>query len=204
MIAINSRRRNARNRARTSARGYRDPDWFGVSLEINGRGYLPPRRRCFTGLLEQVARLHLQAAAVYSRHGASQAAYRSIVDAENIAHEIGSPRLLAEAYGMATSTACEEGDPNWAIGAAERAISVWKEIGESPPAELLSNLGVARMRLGQHEEAATDLRGALAAASDQRLASTIRTNCCLSACRGRSRRGLENSPRGPQRSRGRW
>jgi tetratricopeptide (TPR) repeat protein len=158
-----------------------EPDRFGLSLDQQPRVFAAVSEVFQRyGLLEQVARLHLRAAEMYSKHGASQAAYRSIVDAENIAHETGSQRLLAEVYGVATSTACEEGDHEWAVGAAKRALSAWKIIGEAPPAGLLSNLGVARMRLEQYEDAATDLRAALAAADDEFLASTIRIN--LAAC----------------------
>lgn len=159
----------------------KDPDRFGSSLDQRPR-VLAAASRIFQhyGDMEQVARLHLQAAALYSRGGASQAAYRSIVDAEDIARETGSLRLLAEVYGVAVSTACEEGDPEWAVGAAERALAVWESIGEPPPAALLCNLGVSRMRLDQHEIAASNLRAALAAAVDESFAPVVRTN--LAAC----------------------
>ncbi|MDN8688413.1 hypothetical protein Q0L85_13715, partial [Staphylococcus aureus] len=62
-----------------------NPDSFGFSLDQRPR-VLAAASEVFQryGLLEQVAQMHLQAASLYSRHGASQAAYRSVRDAENI------------------------------------------------------------------------------------------------------------------------
>jgi tetratricopeptide (TPR) repeat protein len=159
----------------------RDADNFGSSLDQRPRVYAAVMEILeHYGLREEIARLHLEAAALYSRHGASQAAYRSIVDAEHIAHELEEPRLLADVYGIAVSTAIEETDHEWAIGTGDSALAVWQSLGKDPPSSLLSNLGVAHMRVGNFPKGAAHMRAALAASDNPVLSSAIRIN--LAAC----------------------
>jgi tetratricopeptide (TPR) repeat protein len=158
-----------------------EPDSFGSSLDHRPRVYAAVMQvlRHYE-LEEEIAQLHLRAANTYSRNGASQAAYRSISDAENIANEIESSSLLAEVYGTAVATACEENDHEWAVKTGQRAITVLNSIGELPSSELLSNLGVAYMRLEQYDEAVAFLRASLSASTDNALSAAIQVN--LAAC----------------------
>jgi len=121
------------------------------------------------GKLEQLADVHLRAASVYSHHGAIQAAYRSVSDAEEIAHEIRSLPLLARTMGQAASVACFERDYEWSIGAAEQARAIYKELSTEPPAGLLSNLALAQLHTDKLDDALQTFRDAAAAIEDEPL-----------------------------------
>jgi tetratricopeptide (TPR) repeat protein len=139
-----------------------DPGTFGSSVDQIPRALAVVTTVFeFYGEREALALAHLEAAGIYSRHNASQAAYRSIADAETIAHELESSSLLANVYKVAASTACEEGDFKWSVGAAERCLAVHRQTGSQPPPDLLSNLGVARMNLSQYSAAAHAFEEAL-------------------------------------------
>lgn len=113
------------------------------------------------GRLELLAQSYLNAANIYARHGAYQAAYRCASDAEDIAHEIESTVLLARAAEVSVTIACYEGDFEWAISAGERALDMFNTIHDAPTPELLANLGLARMRAGQNAEALRDFRASI-------------------------------------------
>lgn len=102
---------------------------------------------------EKIADLRLSAALVYSGHGASQAAYRCIDDAEQIAHTLQSLPLLARCYSAALAVACEEPDYRWAIETGENAIDVYRRAELEPPPGVLSNLGLAHLNLNELERA---------------------------------------------------
>ena len=102
----------------------------------------------FYGLDDEHGQLQLEAAQLYSRHGAFQSAYRVIADVERDAHDREALPLLAHAYQAALTVSCEEGDSAFAIDAGTKAIEVLEHL-EVPPSEmLLSNLGTAYMRSG--------------------------------------------------------
>ena len=133
------------------------------------------------GRQEEIADLYLQSAFVYSRHGASQAAYRCTSDAEQIAHALQSLPLLARCSSAATVVACEEPDFRWAIGAGERALAAYQHAELEAPAGLLSNLGVAHMNLDELEQATSYFEQALTCTDMSiELESAIQLN--LSTC----------------------
>ncbi|WP_243614828.1 tetratricopeptide repeat protein [Shimia aestuarii] len=131
------------------------------------------------GLKERIAKLHLEAATLYSRHGQSQAAYRSLSDAEEIAIDVESQSLLAEVYSTSVSVACEEGDHDWATRVGEKALSLWRDLAEQPPVSLLSNMGLARMRVDDIEGAQCYYKRALDAEPEDDLAAQIKINLAV-------------------------
>lgn len=155
-------------------------DNFGISLDQRPRvfaGVMEIFSRF--GLKERIAKLHLEAAAIYSRHGQSQAAYRSLSDAEEIAVGVESQRLLAEVYTITVSVACEEGDHDWATRVGDKALDLWSDLAEQSPISLLSNMGLARMRMDDAEGAQRYFRKALAAQPEDDLAAQINTNLAV-------------------------
>ncbi|ALJ15312.1 hypothetical protein [Sphingopyxis macrogoltabida] len=132
-------------------------------------------------LWEERGELLLEAAHIYSRHGAVQAAYRAIDDVERLAHDIGSLPLLARAFQAAVAVACDEGDPEFAVHAGHRAIETLDEIGKPAPVSLLCNMGTAMMRMGDTSNGEIQLRRALAASGpDSEIRPSIMVN--LAAC----------------------
>lgn len=121
------------------------------------------------GKLDELADVHLEAASVYSHHGAIQAAYRSVSDAEIIAHKIKSLPLLARTLGQAASVACFERDYEWSIGAAEKALAIYKELSTEPPAYLLSNLALAQLHTNKLDNALQTFRDVAAVIEDDPL-----------------------------------
>ncbi|WP_093293663.1 tetratricopeptide repeat protein [Pseudoxanthomonas sp. CF385] len=102
---------------------------------------------------EEIARSYLLCATIYSSHGASQAAYRILHDAEVIAHEVRSIPLLAHCYATAVEVSCREPDFSWAIDVGAKAMSAYADCDLSPPSGLLCNLGYAHMNSGDLESA---------------------------------------------------
>ncbi len=132
-------------------------------------------------LWEELGDLKLRSALLYSRHGASQAAYRAIADVENQAHETGSLPLLARALEAVVAVSCEEGDPDFAVNSGKQALEVLAELDTEPPIVLLANLGTAFMRAGDTVNAETYLRRALdASATDSDIRPVLMVN--LAAC----------------------
>jgi hypothetical protein len=123
--------------------------------------------RAAAGLLEyfalwdELGDLKLRSALHYSRHGASQAAYRAIADVERLAHETGSQPLLARALQAAVAVSCEEGDADFAVNAGRQALAILAELDAGPPVALLGNLGTAFMRTGDTVNGELYLRRAL-------------------------------------------
>lgn len=97
----------------------------------------------------ELAELYLRASALYSRHGATQAAYRCLADAEEIARALESLPLIAGCYAATVVVSCEEHDFKFAIGAARLALKAYKQAELKPPPALFSNLGVALMNCEQ-------------------------------------------------------
>lgn len=132
-------------------------------------------------LQDELGDMKLRSALLYSRHGASQAAYRSIADVENQAHETGSLPLLARALQTAVAVSCEEGDSAFAVNAGKQALEVLAELDAEPPMVLLGNLGTAFMRTGDTANGEMYLRHALdAPATDNDLRPVLMVN--LAAC----------------------
>ncbi|TIO04395.1 hypothetical protein [Mesorhizobium sp.] len=131
-----------------------DMDSYGSSIDQRPR-VLAAVSRIFSRYAEneQLVRIYLEAANLYSRHGATQSAYRCANDAEQLAHQIESLPLLVEAWQTAAAIAAEENDYKWSASAAEQALSGLKELRRAPSAALLSNLAVARMNLDETEVA---------------------------------------------------
>lgn len=111
---------------------------------------------------EKVVVLYLEAAKIYSGHGATQPAYRCLHDAEILAHSLRSLELIAQCYSTALIVACEENDYPFGITAGEKALSVYQELAVEPPPELFGNLGVACMNTGDEEKAIDYCKMALA------------------------------------------
>ena len=157
-------------------------DTFGASVDRLPKilSQLEPILQHY-GKHEVVAELYIRAAFIYSGHGASQAAYRCIGDAEQLAHTLQSGLLLARCHSAVTAVACDEPDYQWAVGAGKRAIEAYRQTGLIAPADLLSNLGVAHMNLDELEQATDYFERALACeVLSAALASAIRLN--LSIC----------------------
>lgn len=132
-------------------------------------------------LREELGDLKLRSALLYSRHGASQAAYRAIADVENQAHETGSLHLLARALQTAVAVSCEEGDADFAVKAGRQALAVLAELDAEPPIVLLGNLGTAFMRTGDTVNGEMYLRRALdAPAANSNIRQVLMVN--LAAC----------------------
>ncbi len=112
-------------------------------------------------LPDELCDLKLRSALLYSRHGASQAAYRAIADVESHAYQTGSLPLLARALQTVVAVSCEEGDPDYAVKAGRQALEVLGELGADPPMDLLGNLGTAFMRVGDTMNAEIYLRRAV-------------------------------------------
>jgi len=133
------------------------------------------------GSHEKIAILLIQAAGLYSRHGAYQAAYRTLSDVEDLAHELKSLPMLAKATQAVAATSGDEGDHAHCVSAANTAVEIFETLGETPPAALFNNLGVAQMRLEDYDAAEPNLRAALAASeAGSQLQHAIMVN--LAAC----------------------
>lgn len=134
------------------------------------------------GRFEELGDIHLEAAMLYSRHNARQAAYRSVNDAESIAREIRSLPLYARTYKTAAAVAAEEGDFEWSIGAAKKALKAFRLARIAPPIDLFSNLAVAQMNVDQYQPAVVNFQAALnqvPAAGTVRSAIKVNLAACL-------------------------
>lgn len=118
------------------------------------------------GEIDRIGEVHLDAALLYSRHGATQAAYRSLESVERIVRETRSVSLLARLLSAMVAVGCEEGNRPWAIKHGRRALRVFRLMGEPPPLAVLSNLAVALMNEDEYEEAVTYFEAALAQRTD--------------------------------------
>ncbi|MCU4539211.1 hypothetical protein KTI96_18885 [Acinetobacter bereziniae] len=94
---------------------------------------------------EEIVKLYISAAFIYSTHRASQAAYRCMHEAEIIAHELKSLSLLAKCYSCLSVIAYEERDLASAIDFGIKSMELFNEIKQEVPIELLSNLALAYM-----------------------------------------------------------
>jgi hypothetical protein len=140
-------------------------------------------------LRDDIGDLKLRSALVYSRHGASQAAYRAIADVENQAHETGSLPLLARALQTVVAVSCDEGDPLFAVNAGKQALEVLAKLDAEPPMVLLGNLGTAFMRTGDTVNGEMYLRRALDAVTDDDIRPVLMVN--LAACLQQAGRSVE-------------
>lgn len=161
-------------------------DDYGVSVDQRPRILAHVARLIQRyGQQERVARLYLEAASLYSSHGAFQPAYRCVSDAEEIAQSLDSLALKAHCYTILMSIACEENDYAFGVTMGELAISAYQELGETFPAMLLGNLGVAYMNSDEEEKAIGYLERALASADcTDHMTITARGNLsvCLRRC----------------------
>lgn len=139
---------------------------------------------------EDIVELYLRSAIVCSQHGASQAAYRCINDAEEIAHALQSLPFLARCYSVAVIVACEEPDFRWAIGVGEQALDIYRSIELEVPANLFSNLGVAHMNLDETTLAISYFNRALAC-SDTSVTGEVGIRVNLSTCLRRDNQLLQ-------------
>ncbi|UVL50501.1 CHAT domain-containing protein [Pseudomonas sp. B21-036] len=103
---------------------------------------------------ETIAELHLKSAIIYSHHGATQAAYRNIADAERLSDELQSLYLKAKCYDTATIVSCADGDFDDAIKFGRLSLRLYRETGMACPARLYSNIGMAHMNKGHAKVAA--------------------------------------------------
>lgn len=161
-------------------------DSFGVSVDQRPR--ILAKVACLIqryGQQERVAHLYCQAASLYSSHGAFQAAYRCLGDAEEIANSLDSLALKARCYTLLMSVACEENDYRFGVTTGEMAITAYQALGEKIPAMLLCNLGVAYMNIDEEEKAIGYFEQALAYTNcTDHGAITLRGNLstCLRRC----------------------
>lgn len=144
--------------------------------------------RAAAGLLEhyslwdELCDLKLRSALLYSRHGASQAAYRAIADVESKAHEIGSRLLLARALQAAVVVSLEEGDVDYAVKMGREALAILAELDARLPVDLLANIGTAFMQIGDSVNGENHLRRAMneaEAGSDISAALMVNLAACL-------------------------
>lgn len=137
------------------------------------------------GQQEKVADLYLDAAGLYSSHGAFQPAYRCLDDAKDIAHSLNSVSLTARYYTILMSVACEENDYKGGVAAGELAINAYQALGEACPGMLLGNLGVAYMNLEEEDKAIGYFEKTLASPDcTDHMQITLRGNLsvCLRRC----------------------
>ena len=155
-----------------------DIDRFGISIDQRPWIYAKVTTILASyGMIDTIADVHIEAALLYSRHGAIQAAYRSLDDVERIARKTRSVPLLVRLLTTMVAVGCEEGDRPWAIKHGRRALRVYRLIGEQPPVALLSNLGVALMNEDEYGEAVTCFEAALAQRPDpDAMRSVLQTN----------------------------
>lgn len=161
-------------------------DSFGVSVDQRPRILAQIARLIQRyGQQEKVARLYLDAAGLYSGHGAFQPAYRCLGDAEEIANLLDSLVLKARCYTIRMSVECEENDYRAGVSTGEMAINAYKTLGEACPAMLLGNLGVAYMNIDEEKKAISYFEQALASTDcTDHMAITLRGNLsvCLRRC----------------------
>lgn len=112
---------------------------------------------------EEVIEIHRNAAMLYSRHGAWQSAYRSLVEAEQIARRLRSPALLAKALSSGLVVGFEEGDSDHALRCGTRALRISLRFGLDVPTMLLSNLGLTYLNRDLPERSVRMFEEALAA-----------------------------------------
>lgn len=129
-------------------------DAFGISLDQRP-SVLKIAEYVFHhyGKTELIFDLYIQSAYIYSAHGASQAAYRCIVNAEEIADDLVSIHLKANCYKLYNVVATEETDFKWAIFLGEQALTLYQQAELETPADLLSNIGVAHLNLNELSKA---------------------------------------------------
>lgn len=142
------------------------PDDFGISIDHHPKVF----REASTIMYhynekETVAKLHLRSAEIYAHHGAIQAAYRNIADAERLSVELGLPYLSAQCYGSLATVACRDNDFVDAIKFGRLSIFVRRKLGEEIPAGLHSNIGMAYMNESKPKTAIRYFK--LALASDE-------------------------------------
>lgn len=161
-------------------------DSFGVSVDQRPRILAQVARLIQRyGQQEKVAQLYLDAAGLYSSHGAFQPAYRCLDDAEEIANSLDSLALKARHYTMLMSVACEENDYKEGVVAGELAINAYQALGKAYPGMLLGNLGVAYMNVEEEEKAIGYFEQALMSTDcTDHMAITLRGNLsiCLRRC----------------------
>lgn len=112
---------------------------------------------------EAIARLHIRSASIYSQHGATQAAYRNLADAERISVELGLPLLKAECYETATAVACRDNDLKDAIKFGRLSLFIYRRLNKRISAALYSNIGMAYMNRNRPRVAANYFELALKA-----------------------------------------
>tara|TARA_B100000678_G_scaffold279553_1_gene275358 strand:+ start:291 stop:947 length:657 start_codon:yes stop_codon:yes gene_type:complete len=111
-----------------------DIDRFGISIDQRPWIYAKVTTILARyGEIDRIAEVHLDAALLYSRHGATQAAYRSLESVERIVRETRSVPLLARMLAAMVAVGCEERDHPWAIKHGRRALRVFRLMGEPPP-----------------------------------------------------------------------
>lgn len=166
-------------------------DDYGVSVDQRPRILAHVARLIQRyGQQDRVAHLFLEAASLYSSHGAFQPAYRCVSDAEEVAQSLDSLALKAYCYTILMSVACEENDYGFGVTTGEMAISAYQELGETFPAVLLGNLGVAYMNSDEEEKAIGYFEQSLAS-PDCTYHMTITARANLSVCLRRCGRLLE-------------
>jgi tetratricopeptide (TPR) repeat protein len=161
-------------------------DSYGVSVDQR-----PLIMSKVTGLIqrygqdEKVGNLYLDAACLNSSHGASQAAFRCIDDAEQIARSLPSLALEARCYLTTMIVACDKNDYKSGVEAGELATAAYLALGEELPASLLGNLGVAYMNLDDNSKAIRCIEQALAndgCASAMKITLYANLSVCFRRC----------------------
>lgn len=166
-------------------------DSFGVSVDQRPRILAQIARLIQRyGQHERVAHIYLDAASLYSSHGAFEPAYRCLGEAEEIANSLDSLALRARCFTIQMSVACEKNDYSVGVTMGEMAINAYQALAETPPAMLVGNLGVAYMNVNQEGKAVGYFELALASTDcTDYMAITLRGN--LSVCLRRCSRPVE-------------
>jgi tetratricopeptide (TPR) repeat protein len=161
-------------------------DTFGVSIDQRPR--IMRSVAAFFSRYEQSERivdLYLQAANLYSRHGAPQAATRCVTSAKSISEQMQCSSLVAKCHLTMLAVHCEAEEYQQGVDAANLAIDILTQSREPVPAVVMANLGVAYMNLNDPENAIRCYELALGDSSlPTDVLPQVRTNyaICLRRC----------------------
>lgn len=105
----------------------------------------------------------ISAAYVFSDHGAFQSAYRSLNEAEQLAHKLRRADLLATVLGVMHGICIVEEDHEHAERIWTTLTEIYTDLKLKIPLQDLANRATCLMRMKRHEEAATAFAHALSA-----------------------------------------
>jgi tetratricopeptide (TPR) repeat protein len=98
------------------------------------------------GMYSDAVEAYCRAAGIFSKFGASQAAYRALHDAEQITHAHDLPESRAEVLAMCGVVAMEERDLDFAERAFIDSNLIYDRLSQNPPDHNLTNLGTVLLQ----------------------------------------------------------